>query len=196
VYQRGQRLTNLQVGAYGRDVMGMSNKSSIYLLMIMNGVGYIGRIAPNFFADRVGPLNMIIPFAFISGVLIYSWAGVTSTGGLYAFSVVYGLFAAGIQSMFPATLSSLTTDLSKAGVRMGMGFSIVSVACLTGPPLAGALIQSNHGNYLHAQMFAGTSLICGGLTLMAARVAKTGWTIRAKYERVLADYSNIIHCIN
>ncbi|KAF2495234.1 MFS general substrate transporter [Lophium mytilinum] len=167
------------VGAYGRDIIGMSNKDSIYLLMIMNGVGYVGRIVPNFFADRVGPLNMIIPFAFLSGILIYSWAGVTSTGGLYAFSVIYGLFAAAMQSMFPATLSSLTTDLSKAGVRMGMGFSIVSVACLTGPPLAGALIQSNHGNYLHAQMFAGTCLICGGLTLVAARIAKTGWKIKA-----------------
>jgi MFS family permease len=148
--------------------------------MIMNGVGYVGRIVPNFFADRVGPLNMIIPFAFTSGVLIYSWAGVSSSGGLLAFSVIYGVVAAGMQSMFPATLSSLTTDLSKAGVRMGMGFSIVSVACLTGPPLAGALIQQNHGNYLYAQMFAGTSLICGGLTLMAARIAKTGWALKAK----------------
>src|SRR5947208_1546456 len=116
--------------------------------MMMNGVGYVGRLAPNFFADRsFGPLNTIIPFAFASGIMLFSWAGVTSRGGLYAFSIIYGLFAAGLQSMFPATLSSLTTDLSKTGVRLGMGFSIVSVACLTGPPLAGALIQSNNGNY-------------------------------------------------
>lgn len=169
------------VGAFGRDIIGLTNKHSIYLLMIMNGVGYVGRLVPNFFADRTfGPLNTIIPFAFISGIILFSWSGVNSRGGLYAFSIIYGLFAAGIQSMFPATLSSLTTDLSKAGVRMGMGFSIVSVACLTGPPLAGALLQSNHGNYLHAQMWAGTALMCGGLTLLAARLAKTGWKLWVK----------------
>lgn len=149
--------------------------------MIMNGVGYVGRLVPNFFADRTfGPLNTVIPFAFVSGIMLFSWSGVNSRGGLYAFSIIYGLFAAGIQSMFPATLSSLTTDLSKAGVRMGMGFSIVSVACLTGPPLAGALLQSNHGNYLHAQMWAGTVLTCGGLTLLIARLSKTGWKLWVK----------------
>ncbi|OCK82774.1 putative MFS monocarboxylate transporter [Lepidopterella palustris CBS 459.81] len=170
------------VGAYGRDIIGLSDKNSIYLLMIMNGIGFIGRLVPNFLADRTfGPLNTVIPFAFITGIMLFAWAGVNSRGGLYAFSCIYGLFAAGLQSMFPAVLSSLTTDLRKAGVRMGMGFSIVSVACLTGPPLAGALIQSNHGNYLHAQMWAGAVLTCGGMTLFAARIAKTGWKLQAKF---------------
>lgn len=149
--------------------------------MIMNGVGYIGRLIPNFYADRtLGPLNTVIPFAFGSGVMLFAWAGVRSRGSLYAFSCIYGFCAAGIQSLFPAGLASLTTDLSKAGVRMGMGFSIISVACLTGPPLAGALIQSNDGQYLHAQMWAGTAMICGGLTMLAARIAKTGWKLQAK----------------
>lgn len=88
--------------------------------------------------------------------------------------MVYGLFAAGIQSLFPATTSSLTTDMKKAGVRMGMVFSIVSLASLTGSPLAGALIQERGGSYLYAQMFSGTVFFCGCLTLIAARLAKTG----------------------
>ncbi len=84
---------------------------------------------------------------------MYAWAGVKSPGSLYAFGIVYGCGAAGIQSMYPATLASLTSDLSKAGVRMGMSFSVVSFACLTGAPLAGALIQRNDGNYLYAQRY-------------------------------------------
>lgn len=112
--------------------------------------------------------------------MMFAWAGVHNRAGIWAFSVVYGLSAAGMQSLFPATLSSLTTDLKKAGVRMGMGFSVVSVACLTGPPLAGALIQLKHGDYLYAQMWAGSSLICGGLTLCAARITKTGLNFKQK----------------
>lgn len=77
-----------------------------------------------------------------------------------------------MQSLFPATLLTLTRDLKKMGVRIGMVFSIISLACLIGPPLAGALIQSNEGNYLHAQIFGGTTMICGSLMLVGARVAQ------------------------
>jgi MFS family permease len=147
----------------------------------MNGVGYAGRIIPNYIADiKTGPLNAMIPIAFVAGIMLYGWAGVRDRSGMIAFSVIYGLFTAGIQSLFPAALSSLTTDMSKAGVRMGMGFSIVSIAVLTGPPLAGALIQSDGGRYLHAQMFSGTVLTAGGVTLLMARIAKTGWKLKVR----------------
>lgn len=141
----------------------------------MNGVGLFGRLIPNYLADTFfGPLNTLIPFALASALLLYAWAAVRSASGLVAFACIYGFSAAGIQSLFPATLSSLTLDLKKAGVRMGMVFSVVSFACLTGPPLEGGLVQAGGGRYRYAQMFAGTCLVCGCLTLAAARVARTG----------------------
>lgn len=144
-------------------------------------MGIFGRIIPAYLADRCfGPLNTLIPAALGTSLLIYCWAAVSSRNGLIAFSVVYGLFAAAIQALFPATLSSLTTDLKKAGVRMGMVFSVVSFATLTGPPLAGALIQKDQGRYLHAQMFAGSVILCGCLTLVASRIARTGLKLKAK----------------
>lgn len=164
------------VGSFGRNILHVSQTDSINTLLILNGVGLFGRLIPNHLADRFfGPLNTLIPFAFVSGLLLYCWAAVSSKGGLVGFAVIYGLFAAGIQSLFPATLSSLTTDLKKAGVRMGMVFTVVSFACLTGPPLAGALIQRDNGNYLYAQVFAGSVLMGGCATLLAGRVAKKGW---------------------
>lgn len=164
------------IGSFGRNILGISETDSINDLLVLNGVGLIGRLVPAHLADRFfGPLNTLIPFVFVSGLLLYCWAAVSSKGGLVSFAVIYGLFAAGIQSLFPATLSNLTTDLKKAGVRMGMVFSVISFACLTGPPLAGALIQRKDGDYLYAQMFAGTVLMAGCATLVAARVAKKGW---------------------
>ena len=147
----------------------------------MNGVGCVGRVIPAYFADRYfGPLNTLIPAVFGAGFMIYCWAAISSRGGLTAFAVVYGLFAAGIQALFPATLSSLTTDLKRTGVRMGMVFSVVSFASLTGPPLAGALVQEDRGKYLHAQMFAGSVLVGGCLVLIASRVMRTGPTLIAR----------------
>lgn len=162
--------------SFGRDIIGISYKESINNLLILNAVGLFGRLFPAYLADKFfGPLNLIIPWTMLGGVLIYSWPGVTSRSGLVAFSVLYGLFGAGIQSLFPATLSSLTTDLKKAGIRIGMVFTVCSIASLTGPPLAGALIQKRGGDYLYAQMFAGSALVAGSFTTLMCRVSKAGW---------------------
>lgn len=169
------------VGSYGKDELGVSQSTAINLLLVMNGVGLPGRLIPNYYADKtVGPLNAIIPFAALSCLLLYCWIAVDSVAGLWAFAVVYGLFAAGIQSLFPATLTSLTTDPKRAGVRMGMVFSVVSFAVLTGPPIAGALISQGQGRYVYAQVFAGSSMVAGFGTLVAARVARAGtkWKIK------------------
>ena len=164
------------IGSFGQNVLSITNSNSINNILILNGVGIFGRIIPNHLADRCfGPLNTLIPFAFVTGLLLYCWAAVTSVDSLTVFAVFYGLFAAGIQGLFPATVSSLTTDLSKAGVRMGMVFSAVSFASLTGSPLAGSLIQSENGEYFDAQMWAGSALMGGFAFLMASRVAIKGW---------------------
>lgn len=53
-----------------------------------------------------------------------------------------------------------------------MVFTIVSFAVLTGPPIAGELVQRNNGRYEYAQIFAGVSILIGGGFLTAARLAK------------------------
>ncbi|KAE8375301.1 major facilitator superfamily domain-containing protein [Aspergillus bertholletiae] len=165
------------IGSFARDIINVSQSTSIDVLLVMNGVGLLGRLIPNLMADwYTGPLNLLIPSSLATGVVAYCWAAVNSSGGMYAFSVFYGLAAAGIQSLFPATLSTLTTDLKKTGVRMGMVLSVVAVAALIGSPIAGALIQLDDGQYLYAQMFMGSAVIAGAVTLFAARVAKLGFS--------------------
>ncbi|KLJ10607.1 hypothetical protein EMPG_09871 [Blastomyces silverae] len=169
------------LSSYGRDVIGLSREKSIDLLLILNGVGFIGRLIPNFVSDYyTGPFNALIPFSLISGILIFGWTGINDVNGLYAFSVLYGFFAAGIQSLFPASLSSLTTDLKKTGIRFGMILSVVSFASLTGSPIAGALIQMNNGDYLYAQIFGGVSMLVGATVLICARLSVTGPVLLAK----------------
>jgi MFS family permease len=168
------------IGSFAHNILHIPNSLGIDLLMVMNGVGFIGRILPAWIADRyTGPMNLLIPSALGTAVLAYAWYGVQDLSGLYVFAVIYGLFAAGIQALFPSTLSSLTTDLSKAGVRMGMVMSVVSVATLTGSPIGGALIEVDSGgkSYLYAQMFMGSAVMAGAFTLLASRVTKVGWRL-------------------
>jgi len=169
------------VGIWAKQVLGASNTTTIDVLSVMNGLGLFGRLLPGYVSDRwTGPLNSLLPFVGFSSVCLFCWAAVNSIGGVYVFAVFYGFFAAGIQSLFLATLGSLTKDPKKAGVRMGMVLTVISVPALTGSPLGGALVQRGHGSYLYAQMFAGTSMALGFIFLMATRVASVGWKFKVR----------------
>lgn len=169
------------VGIWAKQVLGADNTTTINVLSVMNGLGLFGRLLPGYVSDRyTGPLNTLLPFVAFSSICLFCWAGVKSVGGLYAFAVFYGFFAAGIQSLFLATLGSLTKNPKKQGVRMGMVLGVISVPALTGSPLGGALVQRGSGTYLYAQMFAGASMALGFAFLIAARVACVGWKLKAK----------------
>ena len=168
------------VGSYGRDRLGMTYQESINLLLTMVCMGFIFRLVPNLMANRFGSLNVLLPWVFLCGIMMFAWIGIHTPGTLYVFAAIYGAGSAGIQSMWPATLASLSSDLSKAGVRLGMGFSVVSFASLTGPPLAGALIQYRDGDYLYALIWAGISFMVGAALLIAARIAKVGWRLSCR----------------
>ncbi|KAF9637981.1 Major facilitator superfamily [Lasiodiplodia theobromae] len=169
------------ISTFAKTIIGLSASESLTLLLVMNAVGIPGRLACGLTADRLlGPINTLIPVAFFAGVLFYSWAAVSTAGALYAFCVLYGFFGAGIQSLFPASCASLTADLKKMGTRTGMCFSFISVACLTGPPIAGALIQHRHGDFLYAQVFGGSAFLGGTLMLVAARMAKNGLSLKSR----------------
>ena len=135
----------------------------------MNGVSVIGRILPALVADYyAGPVIMYVLFSAAAGVTMYSWIAVDSLGGLIAFAAVYGFFGAGVQGLFGAAAASLTPDLRKIGVRIGMVVTAGSIPCLTGSPLAGGLIQLRHGGYLYTQIFGGTSLVLGATLVLGA----------------------------
>lgn len=168
------------LGAYARNIIGLPLPESITIIIILNAVGIIGRILPNHLADRLfGPLNTLLPITLINSLLCFSWIAVSSRTGLYVWAIMYGIFAAGIQGLFPATLSSLTTDMRKAGVRMGMVFTVVSFAVLTGPPIGGVLVQRMGGKYEYAQVFAAADLCVGaGFLFLARRARSRVWGVK------------------
>ena len=160
------------LATYARDIQGMTCIESLDLLLILNGVGILGRLIPSFLADRMGMLNVFTAMVFLSSVSIYTWTAVNSAAGLYVWTVFYSLFFGGIQSLSPAALTSLNSDLSKQGTRMGMVFGVLSFGALIGTPVAGALISGSGGSYVKAQLFAGSCLAGGGVLFLAARETK------------------------
>jgi hypothetical protein len=133
--------------------------------------GFIGRLFPTYLADLVGPIEVFAATLFLAGVITFFWAAVTSTFGLYIWAGLYGIAVHAILSLFPIGLLILTVDSSKAGIRAGMAFTINSIADLTGPPIAGAIIATSKGSYYGAQAFAGGALLVGTGFVFAAKMA-------------------------
>lgn len=159
--------------SYSIDRLHGSQSTSFNMLMIINVVGVPGRLIPAYLADRYfGAVNVFIPTIISTAICIFAWAGVDSIRGDYAWVAFFGYFGAGVQALFPATTASLTKDLSKSGVRIGMVFSIISIAALTGPPLAGKLIVVANGRYIGSQIWGGVCLLIGAAFLVAARWTK------------------------
>ncbi|OJJ99626.1 hypothetical protein ASPACDRAFT_52314 [Aspergillus aculeatus ATCC 16872] len=163
------------VRSYALDKLHVSEASSYNILLIVNAIGIPGRIVPALLADHCSSaITVLIPIIFFAALCLYMWMLVLSFAHEIVWVVFFGFFGAGIQGLIPSTLASLTKDLTKSGTRIGMVFTIISIPCLTGPPLAGKLIQVCNGSYLGAQVWGGSCLLLGGSLLVAARMGLSG----------------------
>ncbi|KAI0453915.1 MFS general substrate transporter [Xylaria acuta] len=174
------------LGAFSRSTFvhpPLSYVDSLNLVLILNGIGILGRLLPNHLADRYGPLNMLAPASLLCGITVFAWMVVDTPAKLYVWASFYGIAGGSIQSLFPAGLSSLTTDPQKQGTRIGMIFTIVSFATLTGNPIAGAIIAVDGGRYSGAQAFTGSSLLLGAFFIFGAKLVRMrrtgqGWLVK------------------
>lgn len=160
-----------QINAFARKSLGLSLEESIPFLLVLNGVGIPGRLIPAYIADHYcRPLTISLTVSFATALLLYCWIAIKTTAGMYVFAVLYGLSAAGLQAMFPATLAYLSLDPKKIGTRMGMGFALSSFGCLIGGPGAGALVEAGNGSYLYGQVLAGSCGVLGFFCFALAAV--------------------------
>lgn len=128
-----------------------------------------GRLIPPAIADRFqGPLRILTLCTLFSALFLYWWIAVHTLTGVIVWCVFYAFWTNAIQTLFTASIGVLTSDFSKLGVRIGMVFTIISFACLSGPPLAGALVSAKDGDFLYAQVFGGSSMFVGFVFMVAA----------------------------
>lgn len=149
-----------------------------YLLAILNAASVFGRILPNMIADKLGGLNILIPCAAATSILIYCLIDAVDVAGIVIIAILYGFFSGTFVSLPPSIFVSLSPNRGVIGTRMGMGFSTVSIGVLVGTPIAGAILGEN--NFKGIWIFGGTLTLVSTLLFIAARVAKVGWKLKVK----------------
>lgn len=171
----------VQISSYAQAILGMSFDEAANLTIVYNGIGVPARIVSGLLADRyIGVINTHIPFVLANAILTYCWVGVSNVSGFYVLVCFYGLASAAFQSLFPTIIAVLTTDIRKIGTRLGMAFSIISFAGLTGAPLGGALVKADNGSYVGAQVWAGSIMLIGAGFIIASRITRYGSALRVK----------------
>jgi len=152
---------------------------AFYMLSILNARSFFGRIVPNFFADKIGPLNMQIPFALITALLAFCWIAIKDTAGLIVFCVLYGFFSGTFVSLPGPTVLSLSPNMGTVGTRIGMSFAFGGFGLLVGNPVAGAILR-NQGSWVGLQAWSGASVAIAALCMLIARITKVGPGLKAK----------------
>ena len=142
-----------------------------YLLAILNAGSVFGRIFPNFFAQKIGPMNMLIPCVIITSILVFTLISVHNEGGVVTFAVVYGFFSGTFVSLPPTVLIYLSMDnRALIGTRMGMAFAIASLGSLAGAPIAGRILTDK--GFTSTWAFSGSMIIGAGCLMATSRFYK------------------------
>ncbi|KAI0856690.1 major facilitator superfamily domain-containing protein [Xylaria cubensis] len=168
------------IGSYGVKALNLPYSSASVLVVIINGVGLPFRILVPMIADRIGNLNVIVPVSILWAIVSFTWLAVDDIAGYYAFTVVYGIFAASFQCLFPSTVSRITLRLDTIGTRLGMAFGVSAVASLTGPPIGGAIQTASGGGFRAPQIWAATVTLVAALLFTALRIHMGGLNLKSK----------------
>lgn len=135
-----------------------------YSLSIMNIASIFGRTVPNFLADHLGALNVMIPSAIITSGLLFAMLAATNVSGVVLFGILYGLFSGSCISICSPAAARFSTrqDHSDLGIRMGVLSFCLGFALLTGNPIAGALLTPRH-IWTRPLIFASVVTFAGGV---------------------------------
>lgn len=126
-----------------------------YLLPLINGTSFFGRILGGMAADKIGRLNLLYPMTCLSGIFCLTmWLPADNVTTVISFVCLYGFSSGIFISVTPAVVAQLSPD-DKIGARIGAFFTLAAIATLIGTPIAGTIIdQGAHDPYKNLILFA------------------------------------------
>ncbi|KAJ7093819.1 MFS general substrate transporter [Mycena belliarum] len=152
---------------------GVSVGFLTWAIPILNAGAMVGRLMPNFLADRYGPLNAIIPSGLISGALMWALLGVHSVAGVTVFALFYGFVSGSFLSLTSPTVAAFSTSptMNDIGLRIGISCFFIGFALLSGNPIAGALLSPPAYTWWKPLTFGSVVLVAGSVLILYARQA-------------------------
>lgn len=127
--------------ARSAEERGIDTVAAALLVGLIGGSSVIGRLGLGALADRFGALRLEVgSFALLAGShLIWLFAG-DSYALLVLYAITLGIGYGGFIALSPAVIADIF-GLEGLGAMIGMNYTAAGIAALTGPPLAGWLVD-------------------------------------------------------
>ncbi|PPJ60930.1 hypothetical protein CBER1_06192 [Cercospora berteroae] len=180
------------ITSYALETDGAIAETFAYqLLAIFNAGSFFGRWAPGYIADKLGRYNTQVSAVFLCAasalglwlpatVLAKDTASTTILGLTVAFAALMG-FASGSNISLTPVCVGMLCPTKEYGRYVATTYTVVSIGCLIGLPIAGAILSATGGSYWGVALFTGVGYICGLACFATVRVMKAGWKLNVLY---------------
>lgn len=138
---------------------GVSADLAFYIISILNGASFFGRIIPGALADKFGRFNVLSGACVISTIVVFAWQAAYSLASIIIVAALFGFFSGAIISLQPPCVAEVTLDPRNIGTNFGQLLAVASIGGLIGTPVGGAIVSSPSG-------FTGVINYCGALFLV------------------------------
>jgi MFS family permease len=143
-------------------------------------ISLIGRIVPNYIADKVGRFNVMIVMTLFSSILVLAlWLPGRGNGAFITFAVLFGISSGAGIGLGPVLIANIS-PMKELGFRMGTILAIAAIGTLTSPPIAGVIAAAHGGSYTYAAVFAGISFFVATVGIFILRTLLVGLNLMAK----------------
>jgi MFS family permease len=130
------------IPAYAAEI-GASRVGGAAVIGYIGAASLVGRIGLNAIAPRFGLLTMYqVAYAILFASFLL-WLTAHSYASLVLFGLVMGVGYGGIAAMAPAVAVAVF-GIAGLGELLGLLFTGFGVACIVGPPAAGAMVDYTH----------------------------------------------------
>ena len=169
--------------------VGFDSRFSYQLLAILNVGSFFGRWLPGYVADRWGRFNTMVITVFLCFMFVIGlWLPAATSNSavrdniplIVVFVLGFGFASGSNISLTPVCVGQLC-ETEQYGRYYATCYTVVSFGCLTGIPIAGALISLDGGEYWGLVLFTGACYFMGLVCFTTARIMSVGWRLNAVF---------------
>ena len=167
------------IPAFATDI-GVSRVAGAAVIGYIGASSVVGRLGLNALAPRFGLMRMYQSAYLILMLSFALWLAARSYPLLVLFGLVMGVGYGGIAAMAPAVTATIF-GIAGLGELLGILFTGFGLACIVGPPLAGAMVDRTHDYRWPVFIASGAAVLALMLIVPLSR-----YSDRNKEERAAA----------
>ncbi|KAM5545702.1 hypothetical protein V8D89_000740 [Ganoderma adspersum] len=146
---------------------GVDANFSYDLVTIVNAAATVGQLGGGLLADRYEPLDVLICSTLLAAAVNFAWPFATNVAALAVVAILIGLSTGGVYASMVQPFERMG-PLVDVGLRIGMGFTLITAGMVAGSPLSGAIFDAT-GSYKNMGYYGGSILVLSAALMVVTK---------------------------